>query len=430
MLSAVILVTFFVFVVIGLPICLSLAFGAIIPMEFVMHSDLIVLAQKMFTSTDSFSLMAIPFFILAGEIMGRGGVSKRIVAFVNSLFCWMPGSMAVVTFFASAFFGAISGSATATVAAIGSLMLPAMLKNHYEKGFAVATIAAAGILGTIIPPSISFVVFGNATGAPIGDMFMGGIIPGLLLACAMAAYGVYYGIKHPETKSQEKFTLGGVWKALKYSFLALLMPVIILGSIYAGIATPTEAAAVAIFYGLIVSIFVYRELNLKDLLKAIVASAQTTAMIMFIIACATAFAYVMTIARIPTNIANALSAASSTKLIFWALVTLILLIVGMVMDTQPAVLILSPILIITARVLGIGDIQFGVVMCINLAIGLLTPPVGMNLFVAASVAKEPVKVSINRHLWVYIILSFVVLILLMAVPQLIEFLPSIASTKS
>ena len=428
MIAAAIFVTFFVLIILGMPIAMALAFGAIVPMQFVMDMNLMMVAQKMFTSMDVYSLMTIPFFLIAGGLMDKGGVSARIVSFATSLVGWMPGHLAVITFAASAFFGAISGSATATVAAIGSIMLPSMLKQGYALDFSLATIASAGILGTIIPPSISFVIYGMATGASIGDMFLAGWIPGLMLTGAMSAYGIYYGKKHLKDEVRVKFSLRNVGKSFIQAFWALLMPVIILGGIYAGICTATESAAVSILYGVLVGTFVYKELTFKLFLQTMKESIRTSAMIMFIIATATVFSYVMTMEQLPTKVAQALFTMSGSELVFLALVTILLFGVGMIMDTQPAVLILSPILLISAKAFGIDGIAFGVIMCVNLAIGLLTPPVGINLYVAASVAGVPVKKTFSRHLIIYILLACAVLISIMVFQELITFLPSLVAS--
>ena len=424
--SIMILGIFFAFIALGMPISMSMFLSALIPLAL-SGTPLIALSQKLFTSIDSYALMAVPFFTIAGGLMDKGGVSRRLVTLANAIVCWVPGSLAVVTFLASAFFGAISGSAPATVVAIGSIMVPAMLKEGYDLKFALATAASAGILGVIIPPSITFVIFGMATGASIGDMFLGGFIPGLMLMAGMSIYAIYYGKKYLKQEHRQKFSLGGIWDAFKEAVWAILTPVIVLGGIYMGVFTPTEAAAVTILYGTIVGLFVYKELTPMSILAIMKTSVRTSAMILFIVACASAFSYVLTLANIPKMAAEFLTNTSmGSQVIFLALVTIFLLIVGIMMDSVPAILILAPILTPTAVALGINPVAFGVIMCVNLSIGLLTPPVGMNLYVAVSIVKQPAKLVINKHLFMYIFLACSVLVILMAFQDIIMFIPTLA----
>jgi len=422
MMVALIFGVFALCIVLGFPVALSLASGALIPLVALTDLPITLIPQRLFTAVDTYALMAIPFFVIAGGFMDKGGVSSRLVKLADSLVGWLPGSMAVVTFFASAFFGAISGSAPATVVAIGGIMLPAMLKEGYPKGFALATVGAAGILGVIVPPSITYVVYGMATGTSIGDMLLAGFVPGFVLCFGMAIYAVYFGITKMKHVKRTPFQLKNVWAALKEAIWAVLMPVIILGGIYGGVFTPTEAAAVTIAYGAIIGLFVYKELDIKKILSIMVSSVKTSAMIMFIVATASAFSYMMTMAQIPNKIANFIISISSNQFIFFSLVLALLLVVGCIMDTTPAILILAPILLPVAKQLGIDPVAFGIIMCIALAIGLVTPPVGVNLYVAVSLDKEPIKSILNKHLFIYIILATLVVVLLMCFQNIITFI--------
>ncbi|GHU36657.1 hypothetical protein AGMMS50256_33570 [Betaproteobacteria bacterium] len=424
MLVAVIFGVFFFLVIAGLPISFSLALGAIVPLIIFKDMTMAVVIQKFFTSTNSYGLMAIPFFMIAGGLLDKGGVSKRLVNLANALMGWLPGGLAVVVFLASAFFGAISGSAVATVVAIGSIMLPTMKEKGYDIRFTLSTIASAGYLGVIVPPSIPMVLYGLSTGVSVGDVFLGGFIPGFLLAGGMAVYSVIYGIKHKEIQ-RDKFSIVELRKAFISSIWALIMPGIVLGGIYGGVFTPTEAAAVSVAYGLFIGFFVYRELNPNMLFKIMRSSIITSAMIMFVCAAASCFAYVLALESVPTQIADYLVQICSSQFQFWAVVTTFLLVVGMVMDVPPAILILAPLLAPVATRFGIDPITFGVIMIINLGIGMVTPPVGMNMFVAAGLAKMKASDVITRHLFIYMFLSLVVMVVLMVFPEIILFLPNL-----
>jgi C4-dicarboxylate transporter DctM subunit len=424
MLVAVTFGVFFFLVIAGLPISFSLALGAIVPLIVFKDMTMAVVIQKFFASTNSYGLMAIPFFMIAGGLLDKGGVSRRLVNLANAMVGWLPGGLAVVVFLASAFFGAISGSAIATVGAIGSIMLPAMKEEGYDLRFTLSTIASAGYLGVIVPPSIPMVLYGLSTGTSVGDVFLGGFFPGFLLAGGMGIYSIIYGIKHKEIK-RRAFSMAELGKAFIGSIWALIMPAIVLGGIYGGVFTPTEAAAVAVAYGLFIGIFVYRELDLKSIFRIMRSSVITSAMMMFVCAAASCFAYVLALESVPTQIANFMVAICSSQFQFWAMVTVFLLIVGMVMDVPPAILILSPLLTPVAVRFGIDPVTFGVIMIINLGIGMVTPPVGMNVFVAAGLAKTKASEVINRHLLTYMLCSFVMMILLMIFPQIILYLPQL-----
>ena len=422
-------VSFFVLLILGVPVALSLAGSSILAL-YMADINLVVVAQKMFTAMDSYSLMAIPFFMIAGGLLADGGVSKRLTDFAKSLVGWLPGGFAVVVFLSSAFFGAISGSSAATVAAIGAIMVPAMLEDGYPLKFSLSTVAAGGFLGIIVPPSIPMVIYGMAAGASVSEVFMGGFLPGFMLAGGMSVYSILWAVRHKEMLKPHRFSLQVVWKTFKDAIWALIMPLIVLGGIYGGIFTPTEAACVAVFYGLLVGLFVYRELDMVSIFKILRSSIITTGMLLFVIAAATAFGLVLTRENVPQTVAAMITSIATNKLMFWLLVTALLLVVGTFMDTCPAVMILTPIFTPALAAYNIDPIVFGVVMIINLGIGLCTPPVGLNLYVAAGLKKTTIEQVVCKHLWFYLLAAVTVLVLLMAFPKIIMFLPGLMKTAS
>ncbi|MDR2391581.1 MAG: TRAP transporter large permease [Planctomycetota bacterium] len=411
---------FFILLAFGVPIALALILSSVIPLYHT-GMPLIVIPQKIFASFDSYGLMAIPFFMMAGGLLDKGGVSKRLVNFANSLVGWLPGGLAIVVFLASAFFGAISGSAAATVAAMGSILVPAMLEEGYPLKFTLATVAIAGVLGIIVPPSIPMVIYGLSASVSIGEVFMGGFLPGFMLAAGMSVYSLWYGKKHLNVA--RSFSLREVWVTFADAIWALIMPFIILGGIYGGVFTPTEASSVACLYGLFVGVFVYREINfdiIKDILRGAVT---TTAMLFFVIAGATVFGLIMTREMIPMQVAEWILGVSKSQAGFLVLVTILLLVVGTFMDVVPAVVILTPIFVPVLKEYDVNPVAFGVIMIITLGIGLVTPPVGLNLYVAAGLRKTTIENVFGKDLLVYILAALGVLVVLMAVPQIIMFLP-------
>ena len=379
-----IVLSFVILLIIGAPIAMCLALGAIVPLTFFSDISAIAVIQKFFTSIDSASLMAVPFFIVAGGLLSEGGVSKRLVDFAYSLVGWLPGGLAIVTFVASAFFGAICGSAAATCSAIGAILIPELTRKGYPLPFSLATVASAGFLGIIIPPSIPMIIYGQATGTSVSELFMAGFIPGILLTVSMSIYAFFWGKAH--RIPTQKFQLIRVWQSFKSAIWALIMPFIILGGIYGGIFTATEAGAVSCAYGLLAGLFIYKELNLKLIVKIIRSSVVTCAMIMFIIAAANAFALVLTRENIPQLVSGGLLRFSGESVfLFYLLVTILLLFVGTFMETLPAIMILAPILSLALAPLGQSSVAFGIVMIVNLAIGVITPPLGLDLYVAAGV---------------------------------------------
>ena len=423
MITAALFVGFFVCLFFSTPIALCLAGGGLLATALGGNVDLFVCAQKLFTSIDSFTLMAIPFFMIAGNLMSSGGISRRLCDFANALIGWMPGGLACASILACMIFGALSGSPTATVAAIGGILVPSLIENGYSRKFSLATIAVAGLLGTIIPPSTIMITYASCTDASIGSLFMGGILPGIALGICMMVIAVIYGVKHKEEIVATPFSIKRVGITFVHGIGAFFMPVIILGGIYTGVFTPTESAAIACIYGLVVGIFWYRELRLKDLKQVLVSSATSSAMVMFIIACAGIFGMVMTREQIPAKVAEFMIQVAGNKYVFLLLVNILLLIVGCFLETTAAILIIAPVLLPAVNAFGIDPIHFGIIMCVNLAIGCATPPLGVNLYVAAGLMRDKVDTVINKHLVFYILASVVALFIITYCEPLVMLLP-------
>ena len=419
MIAAILFVSFAILLILGAPIavCLGsssvlamLAQGAGRPVDTIMSS----LPFLFSASSSKFVLLAIPFFILAGNIMEKAGISERLINLAEACVGHVKGGLAIVCVIVACFFAAISGSGPATVAALGLVLIPGMIKSGYKPAFSAALMGCAGAIGVIIPPSITFVVYGSIADTSIGDLFKAGVIPGLIMGAGLIVTALLVGRKM-DLKRQPK-TSGKVrWKAFKDAFWGLLMP-IILGGIYGGIFTPTEAAAVAVVYGLVIGVFVYKTVKLKDLKAILIDSASTTATIMFITACASLFAYVLTRARLDVAISNGLiDLTKGSVFVFFIIVNILLLIAGCFLDSTSALYIFTPLFVPVAQALGVDMIHLGVVMIVNLAIGLFTPPVGVNLYVACGVANVDLK-RISKAVVPLLIASLIVLLIITYIP--------------
>ena len=422
MTTVVLFLGFAVILILGMPISIALLGGSLLAILQSGAVSMTVAAQKLFGAVDSFTLSAIPFFILAGALMSSGGIARRLTQLADALLGWLPGGMAVVATFTCMLFGCLCGSPTATVAAIGSLMVPALEDTGYDRKFTLALIATAGMLGTIIPPSTMMITYSSATGASVGKLFMGGIVPGVILGTLIILYCIYYGVKAniPRTR----FSFRRLWSAFVNSIGALLMPVIILGGIYSGVFTPTESAAVACAYGLLVGIFVYKEIRIKEIYSIIAKAASTSGMLMFIVATAGVFGLVMTREQIPTKAATLIMAVAHNKYVFLALVNVLLLIVGCFLEATAAMLILCPILFPTVVAFGIDPVHFGIIVVLNLCIGLITPPLGVNLYVSAGLKNERIETVINKHLFILMFICLANLLLITYIPDICLMLPN------
>lgn len=378
---------FVILLALGVPISMSLGIASIFTIWANHPIDISYVAQLSFAAIDKTAIMCIPFFVASGDLMGIGGLSRRLFSMADEFLGSAYGGLALATVATCVLFGAMSGSGPATVAAIGALCVPAMVERGYDQKFSAAIVACAGAIGVLIPPSNPFVVYAISANVSVGKLFMAGIVPGLLVAAVLMAYS-YFLAKKEGWKGEER---PRTWKtklhALWESKWALMVPVIILGGIYGGFVTPTEAAAVAAFYGLIVGLFIHKEITIKNLLPAMVNSAATSSMIIVLMAMAQIFGSIMSIERIPTMVANAILSLTTSKILILILINILLLIVGTFMEALAAIIILVPLLLPIVTPLGVDPIHFGVIMVLNLAIGFVTPPVGVNLFVASGIAR-------------------------------------------
>ena len=420
MIAGVLFGSLFLFLILGVPVGFALGISALCGILVGGTQSIGYLSQTMVSGCDSFPILAVPLFILAGEMMGGGGVSRRILDVFKASFGRFYGGLAICTVAFCMFFAAVSGSGPATVAAVGAMVVPTMLAEGYDKSFTLALIACAGGIGVIIPPSIPMVFYGTSTGASIGNLFMAGMLPGILIGLCLICYCYFEGKKHNWRNTETEFSWKKLGKAIWDGKFALLDPIIILGGIYSGIFTPTEAAAVAVMYGLFCGAVIYRELNFRKLIEVMKGAVSTTGTTMLIVGAATAFAKILSITGTPTAVANAISSVSSSKILILMLINILLLIVGCFMDTTPAMLILAPILMPIATALGVDIIHFGIIMVVNLAIGFITPPLGINLFVSARVGDEPLGTVIKG------IIPFIIIMLFDLI--LITYIPAISMT--
>lgn len=423
MLVVILLVSFFLLLFIGVPISFALSISSFTAVMTTGAIPVINLVQKTFRAIDSFTLLAIPFFVFAGNVMARGGVSKRLTDMAATVVGRMPGGLAHVATLSSTLFGAISGSAPATTSAIGSVMVPEMQEHKYDKAFTAAVVAASGTIGLIIPPSTTMVMFGTLANASVGKMFIGGIGPGLLMTAVIIAINFMISKKRGYG-SATGINMKAVINAFKNGIWALLMPLIILGGIYSGIFTPTEAAAVAVFYGILVSAFVYRNLGWKDFLGVLSASASSTASILFLVANAHIFSYLLSSEQIPQKLAILMTSLTTNPTLILFLIMIVLLVAGCFLDNAVAVTLLTPIFVNVIQMLNIDLCYFGVFMIFVLAIGQVTPPVGLCLFVACDIGKVSIE-KISREVIPYIVGLVVTAILLVLFPQIITWLPSL-----
>lgn len=417
--------SFAVFLILQVPIGISIGLAILCYMAlFPEVTSLRYFSTSMFSSVDTFPLMAVPFFILAGAVMKGGGLSRRLVEFAKTLVGGSPGGLAVVTIIACAFFGAVSGSSPATVAAIGSIMIPYMVEEGYDLKFATAVTTCAGILGAIIPPSIPMVIYGVAAQASVGKLFIGGFGPGILCAILLIMMARYIAKKRGWKGSDERVSLRVAWVSFLDAKWALFVPVIILGGIYGGIFTPTESAAVAVIYGIVVGIYVYKELRWSDLHSHLVSSALMTGAVLIIASTATMLGRLMTIEQIPDMIATGLMSISNNKYVILMILNIFLFFVGMVMDTLGAILILAPLLVPVVGKFGLDPIHFGMVMILNLVIGFVTPPVGINLFVACALTKVDF-LQLSKACVPFIGALLAALVLVTLIPAITLWLPSL-----
>lgn len=415
-------VIFLVLLALGIPIYVSMAVASLAAsvLNPVITTNADYVARTLVAGLDVQSMLAVPLFILSGILMAKGGISKRLFDFFAYFLGNMTAGLPIAAVITCLFYGAISGSAPATVAAVGAMCIPILLELNYDKGFVTALVTVSGSLGVIIPPSIPFIMFGLATGESVGNLFISGVLPGILIALCLIVYTFLYCKFRGEDKKRiaentKELRKNGFLHILQRSFWAILSPVIILGGIYSGIVTPTEAAGISVIYALLVSMLIYRTVTVKDLWDILVEGAATVAPIMIVVSAATVFGRVLTMTNAATLIAQAVTGAVSSKVAVILMVNVLLLVVGCLMDTTPAILILAPILMPIMQSYGMSGIHFGCLMIVNLAIGFVTPPVGLNLYVASGMTKLPV-LKIAKNAMPFIAAFIVALLLISFVP--------------
>ena len=415
-------VIFFIFLFAGVPIAFSMGLGSLIGL-IVEGMPLTVVAQRLFGGVNSFSLMAIPFFMLSGELMLKGGISRRLVNFAHALIGHVTGGLGMVDILTSVIFAGISGSAAADTAAVGSIMIEPMKERGYPAGLAAVIQATAGSLGPIIPPSLTMILYCSLTNLSIGECFMAGVLPGLVIGggCLLITY-VY--AKKLGIKGERRATGAEIWKAFKDAALALVMPIIIIGGIVGGVFTATEAGAIAVLYALIIGLFVFKEFGLKDLPHIFVDSASSSAMCLLIVAAANVFSWLVAYAKVPTTIVNLLTSLTSNKYIIMIMLVIFLLIVGMFIETLSATIIVAPILMPVAAQYGIDPVQFAMVMVITLVYAGVTPPVGGVLFITMGIAKVKMKDTL-KYLPAYLGVVCISLLILIFFPEISLFLPKL-----
>lgn len=412
------------FFIIGMPIAFAMGVGSFIFVIFDPNIPMVVCAQRVFSALDSWPIMAIPLFMLAGNLMDTGGMSKRIVAFASACMGFIRGSLAMVCVLASMVFAGITGSSTADTAAIGSILLPAMREKKYNMGFATALQAAAGSIGPIIPPSIMMIFIGYVTDTSIAKLFLGGVLPGLLIGLGLMIVSYIHAYRGGDAYIEvNKFNLKEVIRTGKSALPGLGLPFIIIFGIIGGVFTATEAAVVAVIYGLVVGMFIYREIKIKDLPGILLKSAEIACVIMFVITTAFLFAWLITVKQVPQNLGLFLQANVGDKTVFLILLNLALLVVGMFMESFSAIIVFLPIFYPIAQSFGIDPVHFGIIVCVNLAIGYVTPPYGATLFVACGLSGKSIR-EVTPHVLPIIGVMVLVLLMITYMPDVFMWIPN------
>jgi C4-dicarboxylate transporter DctM subunit len=421
--TAALFVLLFAFMLIGMPIAVALGLSSLLTILFFSHDSLASLSLKLFETSEHFTLLAIPYFILSGAFMTTGGVAKRMIRFANACIGHLRGGLAMASVMACMLFAAVSGSSPATVVAVGSIVIAGMVKAGYSQPFAAGVICNAGTLGILIPPSIVMVVYGAATETSVGKLFMAGVIPGIMLGLMLMA-AIYVRARVLDIPRQPRATLREVLSSGRDSLWGMLLLFIILGGIYGGIFTPTEAAAVAAWYAFFIAVFVYRDIGMKHVPRVLIDAAKVTIMLMFIVANALLFAHVLTTERIPQAIAETIVGWGMAPWQFLIVVNILLLIAGNFMEPTGIILILAPILFPIATQLGIDPVHLGIIMTVNLEIGMVTPPVGLNLFVTSGITGMSIMQVVRAAMpWLTVLLVFLVIVTY--VPAISMFLPGL-----
>jgi C4-dicarboxylate transporter, DctM subunit len=420
--ALIIFVLLFALMLTGMPISISLGLTVLTFLFTLTHVPIESVALKLFTGIENFEIMAIPFFILAGNFLTHGGVARRMINFATSMVGHFHGGLALAGVMACALFAAVSGSSPATVVAIGSIIMPAMVRQGYPKSFGAGVITTSGALGILIPPSIVMVMYAVSTNSSVGKLFMAGVIPGLLLAFLLGLT-TWFKARKNNYPRMKKATWAERWKAFRRSAWGLLLIVIVMGGIYTGVFTPTEAAAVSAVYAFVVAVFVYKDLTLKQVPKVLLDSASMSAMLLYIITNAVLFSFVMTSENIPQMMAGWILSKGFGEVAFLLVVNVLLLVAGNVMEPSSIVLIMAPILFPVATSLGIDPVHFGIIMVVNMEVGMCHPPVGLNLYVASGITKMGIsELTVAVMPWLLTMLGF--LLLITYVPQVSLWLPN------
>jgi len=423
MIAAILFGSFFLLLIIGVPIGVALGMASLIAIAYIPFLGFDLYALGLVSGVDSFTLIAVVLFTLAGSLMAHGGISRRLIAVADCAFGRSPGDLGTVTIMACLFFAAISGTGSATVAAIGLAMIPALVKRGYDRAYAGAMIASAGGLGVMIPPSVVMIVYAVSAGVSVTALFMAGIVPGIVIAIALIAYNILQRRKAPPAPPELPAS-GSLIEALNQAKLALAMPLVVLGGIYSGIVTPTESSAVAVVYALIVSCFVYKELPIKAIPKMMLDSALLVSSVLIIIGASVAFGRIIALEQIPSELAELVLSITDSWVLVLVSAILLLLVVGTFLETLAAIVILTPVLLPIMIQLGVDPVHFGIVMIVALAIGFVTPPLGANLFMAAQVGKVPFD-QIARKIFPWVGVMILALLVIAFIPSLSLGLPQV-----
>lgn len=423
MAALLVFVVFLVAIAVSIPIGVSMILGSVAPIFLMGKGGTIAqVLNNTFSGANSTPILAVPLFILGGVIMAEGGISRRLFNFFAYFVGRFTGGLPCAVILTCLFYGAISGSGPATTAAVGSMCIPFLVGMGYDKTWSAGLIAVAGGLGVIIPPSIPFVLYSLATGVSTGDLFLGGVLPGILIGLFMMIYAIFYCKKHGEDRELINMKMAelkkdGLWPLFRESFWALLCPVIVLGGIYAGLFTPTEAACISVFYALIVSLFIYKTIQFKDLIPFLCSSVKTYGGLAFVLAFATAFGRVLSLTKATKVVESFILENFHSSWSVMTVLVIIFLLLGMVMDTGPAIIILAPVLLPAVEQLGVDPVHFGVVLVCCLSIGLATPPFGLDLFVAGNLAEKP-PMSVAKKAVPFMIAFLIALILITYIPAI------------
>lgn len=414
--TALLFLTFLILLVIGVPIAFAVAVAG---MTVLMAGDvnLLIMVQRMFASTDSFPLVAVPFFILAGDLLARGAMSQMLVAFAESILGRIRGGLSAVSVAAGMFFAAISGSGAATTAAVGATLIPELKKRGYDEPSSAALVASAGCIGVVIPPSVPMVLYAVIADQSVTRLFTNGFLPGVLMGGILIAISLRQAHKRNYPKGTP-FSWSNVWMTFRKSIWAILMPLIILGGIFSGFFTPSEAAAVAVIYAAAISFLVYRDMTAAEVIQIVLGSAKTSAVIMTIIACSGIFGWVLANWKIPEQVAQGVLSLSGNKYVVILLISIIVLIAGVFMETSSAVILLTPVFLPLVRQLGIDLVHFGIIFTVGISIGMITPPVAINLFVASSITGLPIE-RISKSVLPYLLGLIIIFLLYVYLPLFI-----------